>query len=159
MSLHVVLMQPEIPQNTGNIARTCACTGAGLHLVHPLGFMLTERNIRRSGMDYLQQVPISTWSCNREFLDAHAGDELFFFTGQSQRLFSDVDVAAAAGRADVYLVFGRESAGIDQEVLDAFEPRTVRIPMLADRRSLNLSNAAAIGLYEALRQLGYPGLI
>ena len=154
MSLHVVLFQPEIPQNTGNIARTCACTGATLHLVHPLGFVLSERNIRRSGMDYFEHVELVRWNSTEGFLAAHEDDELFFFTGHASMSFADVDYAAV--ERDIYLVFGRESTGIDDDVLAQHADRCVRIPMVGERRSLNLSNSVAIALYEALRQQGFP---
>ena len=158
MGVHVVLFQPEIPQNTGNIARTCACAGATLHLVHPLGFHLTERNIRRSGMDYFEHVQVVQWPSSEEFLQAHGDDALFLFTGQANRSFADVDYRKALVSGDVYLCFGRESAGIEPDILQAREERCVRIPMMPERRSLNLANSVAIGLYEALRQLDYPNL-
>ncbi len=157
MGLNVVLFQPEIPQNTGNIARTCACTGANLHLVHPMGFHLTERNIRRSGMDYFEHVELTMWNSSEQFLETHDADDLFLFTGAANRNFADVDYRIATDR-DVFLCFGRESAGIDPWILERFQDRCVRIPMIPNRRSLNLANSVAIGLYEALRQLGYSGL-
>ena len=159
MGVHVVLFQPEIPQNTGNIARTCACAGATLHLVHPLGFHLTERNIRRSGMDYFEHVQVVQWPSSEEFIQVHGEEALFLFTGQANRAYTDVDYRKAMGDGDVYLCFGRESAGIDSEILHAREGQCVRIPMMPTRRSLNLANSVAIGLYEALRQLGHPGLV
>ena len=157
MGLNVVLFQPEIPQNTGNIARTCACTGASLHLVHPMGFQLTERNIRRSGMDYFEHVDLTLWNSNEQFLEAHGQDKLFMFTGAANRNFADVDYLGAEDE-DVFLCFGRESAGIDPWILERYANRCVRIPMMPNRRSLNLANSVAIGLYEALRQHGYVGL-
>ncbi len=201
MSLQVVLFQPEIPQNTGNIARTCACMGVeNLHVVHPLGFQLTPRNIRRSGMDYLEQVEIVQWASNDAFLEAHGNDTLWMFTGQSARLLDEVDLwkagadgstgggAAASDGADgstgaggasepddanpgdssgsansadpdLFLCFGRESAGIDEDILARYESSCVRIPMKGGMRSLNLANAVAIGVYEAMRQRSFTGLI
>ena len=201
MSLQVVLFQPEIPQNTGNIARTCACMGVeNLHVVHPLGFQLTPRNIRRSGMDYLEQVEIVQWASNDAFLEAHGNDTLWMFTGQSARLLDEVDLwkagaggstggdaavsdgadgSTGAGGAsepddanlgdsngsansadpDLFLCFGRESAGIDEDILARYESSCVRIPMKDGMRSLNLANAVAIGVYEAMRQRGFTGLI
>ena len=204
MSLQVVLFQPEIPQNTGNIARTCACMGVeNLHVVHPLGFQLTPRNIRRSGMDYLEQVEIVQWASNDAFLEAHGNDTLWMFTGQSARLLDEVDLwkagagnldgADGAGAAvsdgadgstgaggasepddakpgdssgsansadpDLFLCFGRESAGIDEDILARYESSCVRIPMKDGMRSLNLANAVAIGVYEAMQQRGFSGLI
>lgn len=155
MSLNVVLFQPEIPQNTGNVARTCACVGATLHLVHPLGFQLTERNVRRSGMDYFGQVEIVQWPTSGAFLEAHGNEALYMFTGRAQRAFGEADYASPE---DIYLCFGRESEGIDADILRRYADRCVRIPMMAGRRSLNLANSVAIGLYEALRQRGYSNL-
>jgi len=158
MGIHVVLFEPEIPQNTGNIARTCACAGAALHLVHPLGFHLTERNIRRSGMDYFEHVELVQWPSADAFLEAHGEDALFLFMGRGSATYHKVDYAQAACAGDVFLCFGRESTGIDEAILDRYPGRCVRIPMMPGRRSLNLANSVAIALYEAQRQLGFPGL-
>ena len=152
--LNVVLVEPEIPQNTGNIARTCACTDSVLHLVEPLGFRLTQKNLMRSGCDYWDKVDIRRWACIEEFLEAHNEDELYFFTGQSTRNYADVTFKPGS-----YLLYGRESAGIDPVILNQYVSRSVRIPMYDDLRSLNLSNAVAISLYEAYRQLGFAGLM
>ncbi len=151
--LNIVLVEPEIPQNTGNIARTCACTHSVLHLVEPLGFRLTQKNLMRSGCDYWDKVDICRWSCIEEFLEAHAHDVLFFFTGQSSQNYVE-----AIYKPGSYLLFGKESAGIDPAILEQYSSRCVRIPMYSDLRSLNLSNAVAIALYEAYRQLGFVGL-
>ena len=151
--LNIVLIEPEIPQNTGNIARTCACVGARLHLVWPLGFQPTERNLRRAGCDYWDEVDIVRWSCADEFLEAHSADELHLFTGRTQRAYTDISYGV-----DAFLLFGRESAGIDPVILERFADRCVRIPMREGLRSLNLSNAVAIAAYEALRQQGFKGL-
>ncbi|MDO4501827.1 MAG: tRNA (cytidine(34)-2'-O)-methyltransferase [Coriobacteriia bacterium] len=168
--INVVLVEPEIPQNAGNIARTCACTGARLHLIEPMGFRPTSRNLARAGCDYWDQVDIVRWSCAREFFDAHSQDELHLFTGQADVSYADVRYGAPAegeqGKSlqdqgespDVYLVFGRESRGLDQEIIDRFADRCVRIPMQEGARSLNLSNAVAIAVYEVLRQQGFVGL-
>ena len=155
--LNVVLFQPEIPQNTGNIARTCACAGARLHLIHPFGFHLTERNIRRAGMDYLSQVEIVQWQSTDAFLEAHGSERLYLFTGAANVNYAKVDYRAVDGE-EVYLCFGRESAGIDPEVLTRYPETCVRIPMAPEKRSLNLANSVAIGVYEALRQTGFPDL-
>lgn len=151
--MNVVLIEPEIPQNTGNIARTCACVGATLHLVEPMGFRLTERNLKRSGCDYWDEVGIVRWSCADEFFDTHGTDELHLFTGQASRFHTQVSYGA-----DAFLLFGRESAGIDPAILQRFPERCVRIPMREGLRSLNLSNAVAIAAYEVLRQQGFTGL-
>lgn len=154
MPLNVVLIEPEIPQNTGNIARTCACVGATLHLVEPMGFRLTQRNLARAGCDYWDKVEIVHWSCSEAFFEAHGSDELHLFTGQTERQFTDVCYGS-----DAYLLFGRESAGIDPAILERFAAQCVRIPMREGLRSLNLSNAVAIGVYEALRQQEFAGLV
>ena len=145
--LNIVLVEPEIPQNTGNIARTCACIGARLHVVEPAGFRITERNLRRAGCDYWNDVEIVRWACAEEFFEAHATDELHLFTGHVSTTFGEV-----AYSDDCYLVFGRESRGLDERWMERFASACVRIPMRAQARSLNLSNSVAIVLYEALRQ-------
>ncbi len=130
--LNIVLVEPEIPQNTGNIARTCACIGARLHLVEPMGFRPTERNLKRAGCDYWDDVEIVRWSCADAFFEAHGEDDLHLFTGAVERGFADVAYAD-----ECFLVFGRESRGLAREVIEAHRDRCVRIPMLAERRSLN----------------------
>lgn len=151
--LSIVLVKPEIPQNTGNIARTCACIGAQLHLVEPMGFRATERNLKRAGCDYWDEVDIVRWPCAKAFFEAHAEDELHLFTGHAARSFADVSYGQ-----DAFLVFGRESRGLDPAILERFASRCVRIPIREGLRSLNLSNSVAIGAYEALRQQGFAGL-
>lgn len=153
LDLHVVLFEPEIPQNTGNIARTCACTGATLHLVEPMGFRPTQRNLTRAGLDYWDKVRIVHHASVDNFLEEHADKQLFFFTGKAHKSYCDVTY-----EGEVYLIFGRESRGIDDDVLDARQDECVRIPMREHLRSLNLSNAAALGIYEALRQNNFEGL-
>ena len=153
--LNVVLFEPEIAQNTGNIARTCAVVGATLHLVEPLGFRLTERNLKRSGCDYWDKVEIKHHASTAAFLAEHEGAEMYFFTGQSEHIYTDVvygDKAAEGEDQEVFLIFGRESRGLDQDIIDAHADECVRIPMLEGLRSLNLSNAVAIGVYEVVRQ-------
>ncbi|MDD6785131.1 MAG: tRNA (cytidine(34)-2'-O)-methyltransferase [Eggerthellales bacterium] len=150
---NIVLIEPEIPQNTGNIARTCAITGATLHLVEPMGFRLSSKQLSRSGCDYWDDVEIVRWACAADFFAAHGDDELHLFTGKASDTMAEV-----AYNPGCYLLFGRESRGIDEEWLQAYAQQCVRIPMRPDQRSLNLSNAVAIASYEALRQAGYPGL-
>lgn len=152
--LNIVLVEPEIPQNTGNIARTCACTGARLHLVEPMGFRLSQKNLARAGCDYWDEVDIVRWPCAAAFFEACDEEELHLFTGHASRSFAD----AAYGEG-AYLVFGRESRGLDRELVDERAERCVRIPMRDGLRSLNLSNAVAVATYEALRQQGWPGLV
>ncbi|WP_303203438.1 tRNA (cytidine(34)-2'-O)-methyltransferase [Raoultibacter timonensis] len=151
--LHIVLFEPEIPQNTGNIARTCACTGAVLHLVEPMGFRLTEKHLGRAGLDYWDEVEIVRHACTAAFLEEHGERELHFFTGHAARLYTE-----ALYGAEPFLVFGRESRGIDERILEAHPGKLVRIPMREGLRSLNLSNAVAVGAYEVLRQRGFSGL-
>lgn len=152
-TLNIVLVEPEIPQNTGNIARTCACVGARLHLVEPMGFRLTQKQLARAGCDYWDEVDLVRWPCADAFLEAHGADELHLFTGRATRSFADASYGAGA-----FLVFGRESRGLDDALIDRFAKRCVRIPMREGLRSLNLSNAVAVAAYEALRQQGWPGL-
>lgn len=153
LDLHVVLFEPEIPQNTGNIARTCACTGATLHLVEPMGFRATQRNLTRAGLDYWDKVRIVRHASTAQFLEECKGKNLAFFTGKAATSYCE-----RRYEGEVYLVFGRESRGIDDEILEAHADECVRIPMMPGLRSLNLSNAAALGIYEALRQNDFAGL-
>lgn len=151
--LNIVLVEPEIAANAGNIARTCACVGARLHLVEPMGFRPTERNLKRAGCDYWDKVDIVRWSHLGAFLAEHGSDELFLFTGRATALYQDVSYPD-----ECYLVFGRESRGLDDDFIAAYAERGVRIPMTPECRSLNLSNAVAIAAFEALRQQDFPGL-
>lgn len=153
--LNIVLFEPEIPQNTGNIARTCACIGACLHLVEPMGFRLTEKHLGRAGLDYWDEVEIKRYSHTDDFLEKHRAEELYFFTGSTKRLYTEVSYNAEG----TYLIFGRESRGIDPGILDKYQESCVRIPMREGLRSLNLSNAVAIGAYEVLRSWSYPSLV
>lgn len=158
-TINVVLLQPEIPQNTGNIARTCAVAGAVLHLVEPLGFRLTERNLKRSGCDYWDDVEIVHHASTEAFLCASEGCERYFFTGRAEIRYTEPVYGGSSQtvcddglKGDVYLIFGRESRGIDDDVLERFSSQCVRIPMREGMRSLNLSNAVAVGVYEVIRQ-------
>lgn len=151
--LNIVLIEPEIPQNAGNIARTCACVGARLHLVEPMGFRLTAKNLARAGCDYWDDVEIVRWPSAETFFAEHSGSELHLFTGAVETGYADV-----AYGEEAFLVFGRESRGLDPAIIEAHRDACVRIPMREGMRSLNLSNAVAIGVYEALRQQGFPQL-
>lgn len=151
--LEIVLVEPEIPQNAGNIARTCACVGARLHLVEPMGFRLTDKFMKRSGCDYWNEVEVVRWPCLAAFLEASGGKELHLFTGAAQRRYDE-----ASYGDDCSLLFGRESRGLDEALLARYEDRCVRIPMREGARSLNLSNAVAIAAYEALRQSAFRSL-
>ena len=156
LDLHVVLFEPEIPQNAGNIARTCACTGATLHLVEPMGFRYTQRNLARAGLDYWDKVSIVRHASVGQFLEEHEGKRMLFFTGNTDHSFYDRDLHDAG---ELYLIFGRESRGISPEVLEAHKSACVRLPMRETLRSLNLSNAVAIGVYEVLRQNAFEALV
>ena len=153
MTVNIVLFEPEIPQNTGNIARTCACTGARLHLVEPMGFRLSSKQLGRASMDYWDSVDIIRWPCVQAFMEAHEQQDLHFFTGSANVNYHEADY-----QEETFLVFGRESRGIDTTILQDHASSCVRIPMKRDRRSLNLSNAVAIAVYEVLRQRGFDGL-
>ncbi|MBN2861038.1 MAG: tRNA (uridine(34)/cytosine(34)/5-carboxymethylaminomethyluridine(34)-2'-O)-methyltransferase TrmL [Sphaerochaetaceae bacterium] len=153
MSLHIVLFEPEIPQNTGNIARTCAALGAELHLVHPLGFSISEKQVRRAGLDYWKDVRIHEHESIRSFLRMHSERNLWFFTTKAHQLFSNVQF-----EEDAFLIFGKESRGIEESILVDYPERCVRVPMLAHTRSLNLSNSVAVAAYEWERQHEYTNL-
>ncbi len=150
---HIVLVNPEIPQNTGNIARTCAATGAKLHLIEPLGFQLSDRYLKRAGLDYWHMMTLEVHPGWEAFLAANPGARLRFATTKAPQ-----DYCAVEYGPEDYLVFGRETRGLDEALLAANYDRCIRIPMREEARSLNLSNAVAIVLYEALRQQGFPNL-
>ncbi len=150
--LHIVLVEPQIPQNTGNVARTCACTGAALHLVKPLGFTVTDAKLKRAGLDYWDKLDIRYHESLAAFLAAAPGP-CFFFTTKAPRRYTDVHYPPGC-----CLVFGREDAGLPESLLRAQTERLVRLPMRGSLRSLNLSNTVAVGVYEALRQQDFAGL-
>ena len=152
-TLNIVLFEPEIPQNTGNIARTCAATGARLHLVRPFGFEITDRNLKRAGLDYWYLVDITYYDGIDDFFDKTKGGEYYFFSTKARRKHSDIDYPDGC-----YLIFGPETRGIPEDVLVKYPERCVRIPMIDEARSLNLANSVAVGCYEALRQWDYPEL-
>lgn len=148
--MHIVLHQPEIPANTGNIGRTCVATGTSLHLIEPLGFRLNEKEIRRAGMDYWEKLSVSRYMNYAEFLleyEKHPGARLWMATTKAKRAYTEVEFGE-----DDFIMFGKESAGIPEEILVEHSEDCIRIPMLPEIRSLNLSNSVAIILYEALRQ-------
>ena len=150
----VVLHEPEIPANTGNIGRTCVATGTSLHLIDPLGFQLTQKALKRAGMDYWDRLSVGRYMNYEVFLDKHPGAVIWYATTKAQRSYSDVSFGP-----DDFIMFGKESAGIPEEILKANEERCIRIPMMPGERSLNLSNSVSIVLYELLRQNGFPGLL
>ncbi len=155
MALHVVLIEPEIPHNTGAIARTCAATGSVLHLVKPLGFSISDKYLKRAGLDYWDLVEVVVHESFDELLDTVEHDRFFYATTTGGHRHSDFSYFD-----ECYLVFGKETKGIDKDLLKRFEDQNVRIPMrnIERARSLNLANSVNIVLYEALRQLDFPGL-
>lgn len=156
MANHVVLYQPEIPANTGNIARTCAATNTTLHLIRPLGFSTDDKMLKRAGLDYWQYVNIIYYDSLDEFYEMNPGGEFYYITKHGKKPHSDFDYSDV--NKDYYFIFGRETSGLPQEVRDHNQERCMRIPMNDKVRSLNLSNTAAILVYEALRQQDYPNL-
>ncbi len=148
--MNVVLYEPEIPANTGNIGRTCVATGTRLHLIEPLGFVLTEKALKRAGLDYWPQLDVTRYACYEEFLECNPGAKIYMATTKGRKSYTEV-----AYEPDCYLMFGKESAGIPEEILREHPDEAIRIPMLSGTRSLNLGNSVAIVLYEALRQNGF----
>ena len=151
--LNIVLVEPEIPQNTGNIARTCAVTGARLHLIKPLGFKIDDRKLKHAGLDYWQYLDITIYENLDDFFSKNKGS-FFYFSTKAQNNHSDVSYPDGA-----YLLFGKESKGLPEKLLFENPDTTVRIPMMDEARSLNLSNSVAIAAYEVLRQWNYPELL
>ena len=153
--MNIVLLEPEMPANTGNIGRTCVCTGTRLHLIEPLGFLINDKMLRRAGLDYWKDLDVHVYPDFPDFLEKNPDckGKLFLATTKAYRRYSDVSYPEGS-----YLMFGKESAGIPEEILTQYENYCVRIPMAADIRSLNLANSAAIILYEALRQQDFPRL-
>ena len=145
--INIVLLEPEIPANTGNIGRTCVATGSRLHLIEPLGFDISEKAVRRAGMDYWKDIDLHVYKNYEEFLLKNPGARPYMATTKGQSLYSEV-----AYEDDAYIMFGKESAGIPEEILVKHPDNCIRIPMLSEIRSLNLSNSVAVVLYEALRQ-------
>jgi tRNA (cytidine/uridine-2'-O-)-methyltransferase len=150
---HIVLVEPEIPQNAGNIARTCAATGTKLHMIRPLGFEVSDKYLKRAGLDYWNLVDIAYYDSFDELKAKYPDSRFFYFTTKARHRHSDV-----AFKDGDFLVFGKETKGLPEELLMKNEETCLRIPMFADARSLNLSNSAAIAVYEALRQTDYAGL-
>lgn len=151
--MHVILHQPEIPSNTGNIGRTCVATGSSLHLIEPLGFKLNEKEIKRAGMDYWEQLDVKRYINFGEFREKNPDARIWMATTKAKRIYTEAEFSA-----DDYIMFGKESAGIPEEILVDYEETCIRIPMLDEIRSLNLSNSVAVVLYEALRQNRFPGM-
>lgn len=152
-NLNIVLVEPQIPQNTGNISRTCAVTGARLHLVRPLGFEISDKHLKRAGLDYWDKLDITVYDNLDVFFEKNRDGCFFYFTTKGRKIHSD-----AVYPDNAYLVFGREDRGLPEELLHANPENCLRIPMRNELRSLNLSNSAAIAVYEVLRQWDYPDL-
>ena len=151
--LNIVLLEPEIPANTGNIGRTCAASGARLHLIEPLGFSLSEKALKRAGMDYWKELDVTTYIDYQDFLDRNPRAKIYMATTKARKIYTEVSY-----EPDCYIMFGKESAGIPEEILVQNKDNCVRIPMMRKIRSLNLGSSAAVVLYEALRQNGFDGM-
>lgn len=151
--MNIVLLEPEIPQNTGNIGRTCVATGTKLHLIEPLGFRIDEKSVKRAGMDYWPSLEKETYISYRDFKEKHPDSVVYMATTKAERMYTEVEYDP-----DCFIMFGKESAGIPEEVLVENPDKCIRIPMIGDTRSLNLSNSVAVILYEALRQNGFRGM-
>ena len=150
--INIVMVEPEIPQNTGNVARTCAATGARLHLVGPMGFKIDDKKLKRAGLDYWQYLDITYYDSLDDFFEKNKGD-FYFFTTKARQVYSDVSYPD-----NCYLFFGKETKGLPEELLIENKEKCVRLPMIGDARSLNLSNTVAVAVYEPLRQWDFPQL-
>jgi len=157
MKINVVLVEPEIPQNTGNIARTCAATGGKLHLVYPLGFDISEKQVKRAGLDYWDKLEIEKYGSFKEFLEKYNPEKtnMFFVTTKGKNSYSDIDYS---NMDEVFVLFGKETKGLPEDILQEHLDKTIRIPMKKALRSLNLSNSVAIVAYEILRQANFNDL-
>jgi tRNA (cytidine/uridine-2'-O-)-methyltransferase len=151
--INLVLVEPEIPSNTGNIARTCAATRSRLHLVKPLGFDISDKAVKRAGLDYWSMVDITVYENIEEFLEKHGEDDLWLTTTKAPKIYTEAKLNDGC-----YILFGKETAGLPLWLRERYRDRCVRLPMREDARSLNLSNTAAVMCYEALRQQGFPNL-
>ena len=151
--INIVLYSPEIPQNTGNISRTCAVTGARLHIIKPMGFEISDRTLKRAGLDYWDKLDVTYYENYEDFLGQNRNAELYFFSAHGKNSYADIEYPDNA-----FLIFGRESVGLTKELVEANIDRSVRIPMRKTLRCLNLSNSVAIAVYEVLRQNGFSGL-
>ena len=151
--INIVLYSPEIPQNTGNISRTCAVTGAALHIIRPIGFEISDRTLKRAGLDYWDKLDVTYYDDYEDFLSKNQGAELYYFSAHGRLRHTDVEYPGG-----IYLVFGRESVGLPRELVEANIERSVRIPMRKTLRCLNLSNSVAIAVYEVLRQGGFENM-
>ncbi|MGD8538613.1 MAG: tRNA (uridine(34)/cytosine(34)/5-carboxymethylaminomethyluridine(34)-2'-O)-methyltransferase TrmL [Candidatus Aminicenantes bacterium] len=153
LHINIVLHEPEIPQNTGNISRISMATGAKLHLIKPLGFSVDDKHLKRAGLDYWNRVNVAYYESFDEFLKINSPTDLFLFTKKATQSYDIINFSG-----NVFLVFGKETYGLHEEILEEFKARCYRIPMRREARSLNLANAVAVVVFEALRQNGYPDL-
>lgn len=153
LGMHIVLFEPEIPSNTGNVSRSCAVTGASLHLIRPLGFSTDDKQLKRAGLDYWDQLDLHYHDSLEDLWHAYPDGRFFYIETNGQRFYTEVQY-----QENDFLVFGKETTGLPNPVLEANAHRVIRIPIHSNARSLNLSNAVAIVLFEALRQVGFPGL-
>ncbi len=151
--LNIVLVEPEIPMNTGNIARTCAATGSVLHLIEPLGFDISDRAVKRAGLDYWYLVDVRVYASLDEFFEKTGAQDLWLMSTKAPRAYTEAEFSDGC-----YLFFGKETKGLPEDLIEQHVDRAVRIPMISEARSLNLANSVAIVTYEALRQQGFPGL-
>ncbi len=151
--INVVLYSPEIPQNTGNISRTCAVTGASLHIIKPIGFEISDRTLKRAGLDYWDKLDLHYYDSFADFEEKHGGARMYFFSSHARKLYTDIEPTD-----EVFLVFGKESCGLDGELLRQRSESAVRIPMLGGCRCLNLSNSVAVAVYELLRKGGFSDM-
>lgn len=158
MKLHIVLVEPEIPSNTGNISRTCSVIGAALHLVHPLGFDISEKAVKRAGLDYWDELELFEHQSFDDVKKNYPKGKFFYCTTKGSKIHSDVDFKAGAAEGDLFLVFGKETKGLPEDLLKANYDDCIRIPMGYNKRSLNLSNSVAVVAYEVLRQFDYINL-
>ncbi len=156
MALHIVLVEPEIPPNTGNIARSCAATGTTLHLVEPLGFSIDDKTLKRAGLDYWQYVKIKRYSSMDAFIEENHGRNFYLATTKGEKIYTDIEY-----KDEDMIIFGKETSGLPRDFIEHYKEKAVRIPMSADTRlrSLNLANSVNIILFEALRQLSFPNLL
>ena len=152
-NINIVLLEPEIPQNTGNIARTCAATGAALHLIRPLGFTIDDRKLKRAGLDYWDKLDITYYDGLSDFYEKNQGAKVYYYSTKAPRAYTEIEYPK-----NVFLMFGKETKGLPEELIEANLDCTVRIPMRDSLRSLNLSNSVAVGVYEVLRQWDFEDL-
>ena len=152
--INIVLVNPEIPQNTGNISRTCAVTGARLHIIKPIGFEISDRTLKRAGLDYWDKLSVTYYDSYTDFLTKNEGAEMYYFSAHGNFSYAEIEYPDG-----VFLIFGRESVGLPRELVEENIERSVRIPMLQDCRCLNLSNSVAVATYEVLRQWNFEGFL